>query len=348
MRAPGTHRDELPARIPRIGHRRHHTICQLPKTFPTYHRPAKPLPAAELLRVVDLVDSERALVRILSGVQRRRLDLALALTGDPGLIFLDEPATGFDLEARHRCWDAIEYLRDLGKTVFLATHCLDEAEHLADTVAILDSGRIRALRPLSPSCLVVTRRDWDDCRYRAVAARTKPRGRLRGCSQPRPWPGGWTRTQSTKQARPGPRPADPIGCRCRSRECPLPQTPRPLSASPRIRASPRHSRCRRQRHSARRAIGRRSTISAMEHWTRRTPGRQPSDVTALCRPAPSDEHSKRPCSLRRPQPKTMQPVLHSEPLPTPEGRPAQGARNRPPPTTTQRVAPTTGSRHPGN
>ena len=106
---------------------------------------AEPLPTTELLRVVDLTDQERTFVRVLSGGQRRRLDFALALAGDPDLIFLDEPTTGFDPEARRRCWLAIENLRVLGKTVLLTTHYLDEAEHLADMVAILDAGRIRAL-----------------------------------------------------------------------------------------------------------------------------------------------------------------------------------------------------------
>ena len=119
-----------------------------------------PLPATELLRVVDLEDHSRTFVRILSGGQRRRLDLALALAGDPDLIFLDEPTTGFDPEARRRCWHAIENLRDLGKTVLLTTHYLDEAEHLADTVAVLDSGRICASgspRELSRSSQAPTR-----------------------------------------------------------------------------------------------------------------------------------------------------------------------------------------------
>ena len=83
-------------------------------------------------------------MRRLSGGQRRRLDFALALAGDPELIFLDEPTTGFDPEARRRCWAAIENLRALGKTIVLTTHYLDEAEHLADRVAILRDGRIRA------------------------------------------------------------------------------------------------------------------------------------------------------------------------------------------------------------
>ena len=82
-------------------------------------------------------------MRRLSGGQRRRLDLALALAGDPDLIFLDEPTTGFDPESRRRCWAAIENLRALGKTILLTTHYLDEAERLADRVAILQDGRIQ-------------------------------------------------------------------------------------------------------------------------------------------------------------------------------------------------------------
>jgi ABC-2 type transport system ATP-binding protein len=106
---------------------------------------AAPRPRAELLDVVDLRAEARTLVRRLSGGQRRRLDFALALAGDPDLIFLDEPTTGFDPEARRRCWSAIENLKALGKTVMLTTHYLDEAERLADRVAILSSGRIRAV-----------------------------------------------------------------------------------------------------------------------------------------------------------------------------------------------------------
>jgi ABC-2 type transport system ATP-binding protein len=97
----------------------------------------------DLLQVVELTKDRNIQVRKLSGGQRRRLDLALALAGDPDLIFLDEPTTGFDPESRHRCWAAIENLRALGKTILLTTHYLDEAERLADRVAILQGGRIQ-------------------------------------------------------------------------------------------------------------------------------------------------------------------------------------------------------------
>jgi ABC-2 type transport system ATP-binding protein len=101
-----------------------------------------PRPLADLLDVVELAETRNTQVRKLSGGQRRRLDFALALAGDPDLVFLDEPTTGFDPEARRRCWAAIENLRGLGKTILLTTHYLDEAERLADRIAILREGRI--------------------------------------------------------------------------------------------------------------------------------------------------------------------------------------------------------------
>lgn len=105
----------------------------------------RPRLVGELLDLVELRDEETTPVQQLSGGQRRRLDFALALAGDPDLIFLDEPTTGFDPEARRRCWAAIENLRSLGKTILLTTHYLDEAERLADRVAILSAGRIQAV-----------------------------------------------------------------------------------------------------------------------------------------------------------------------------------------------------------
>jgi ABC-2 type transport system ATP-binding protein len=123
--------------------------------FPRYFRVAEllnawrgyypsPRPLSELLEVAELGDERATLVHRLSGGQRRRLDFALALAGDPELIFLDEPTTGFDLDARRRCWTVIGSLRALGKTILLTTHQLDEAERLCDRVAILNAGRIRA------------------------------------------------------------------------------------------------------------------------------------------------------------------------------------------------------------
>ena len=104
----------------------------------------RPRPVAQTLELVGLADRRTARCGRLSGGQRRRLDVALALIGDPELIFLDEPTTGFDPAARKSAWDVIAGLRDLGKTIFLTTHYMEEAEYLADRIAVLAAGRIVA------------------------------------------------------------------------------------------------------------------------------------------------------------------------------------------------------------
>jgi ABC-2 type transport system ATP-binding protein len=96
----------------------------------------------EVISLTGLQGKEDALSRTLSGGQLRRLDLALALIGDPELVFLDEPTTGFDPAARRQAWGTIRSLKELGKTVLLTTHYLDEAQDLADRVAIIKDGRI--------------------------------------------------------------------------------------------------------------------------------------------------------------------------------------------------------------
>jgi ABC-2 type transport system ATP-binding protein len=98
----------------------------------------------ETLALVDLADQADQRGSALSGGQRRRLDVALALIGDPELIFLDEPTTGFDPAARRAAWGVIAGLRDLGKTVFLTTHYMEEAERLADRIVVIASGEIVA------------------------------------------------------------------------------------------------------------------------------------------------------------------------------------------------------------
>ena len=98
----------------------------------------------ETIRLVGLDEKADTLGPQLSGGQRRRLDVALALIGDPELIFLDEPTTGFDPSARRTAWHVISGLRELGKTVFLTTHYMDEAENLADRIAVIAGGRIVA------------------------------------------------------------------------------------------------------------------------------------------------------------------------------------------------------------
>ncbi|MYA73569.1 MAG: ABC transporter ATP-binding protein [Acidimicrobiaceae bacterium] len=98
----------------------------------------------ELIELVELTDKADDRIVSLSGGQRRRVDLALGLIGNPELIFLDEPTTGFDPRARRRSWDVISNLTSLGRTIVLTTHYLDEAEYLADRVAVMAKGRIVA------------------------------------------------------------------------------------------------------------------------------------------------------------------------------------------------------------
>ncbi|HUH16362.1 MAG TPA: ABC transporter ATP-binding protein, partial [Methylomirabilota bacterium] len=98
----------------------------------------------EVLALTGLADQRDRRVRKLSGGQRRRVDLAVALAGDPELLFLDEPTTGFDPSARRQAWDTIRGLAGLGKTIFLTTHFMDEAQALADRLAIIADGVIVA------------------------------------------------------------------------------------------------------------------------------------------------------------------------------------------------------------
>ena len=119
------------------------TVAEHVSLFAGYY--AAPRDVGEVVGLVGLSEKRDARVKSLSGGQRRRLDLALGLIGDPELLFLDEPTTGFDPAARRAAWEVIRSLRTLGKTVLLTTHYLDEAEQLADRVAVLRGGRIVAL-----------------------------------------------------------------------------------------------------------------------------------------------------------------------------------------------------------
>ena len=103
----------------------------------------------EVIDLVDLTEKRDARVIKLSGGQQRRLDVAVALSGDPELLFLDEPTTGFDPGARRNAWEMVRNLKALGKTVFLTTHYMDEAQHLADRVAVIAKGEIVAEGPPS-------------------------------------------------------------------------------------------------------------------------------------------------------------------------------------------------------
>jgi len=116
------------------------TVREAHAIFAGYY--ARPRNVDEVIELVGLGEKRDARVKTLSGGQRRRLDLGVALVGDPDLVFLDEPTTGFDPAARRAAWEMIRSLRSLGKTVLLTTHYLDEAEQLADRVAVLRNGRI--------------------------------------------------------------------------------------------------------------------------------------------------------------------------------------------------------------
>ena len=106
-----------------------------------YRAPRAP---AEIIELVGLTGSAGTRTEQLSGGQRRRLDVGLALVGDPELLFLDEPTTGFDPAARRAAWEMIERLRRRGRTIVLTTHAMDEAERLADRIAVLVAGAIAA------------------------------------------------------------------------------------------------------------------------------------------------------------------------------------------------------------
>jgi ABC-2 type transport system ATP-binding protein len=116
------------------------TVREVHRTFAGYYR--RPRNVDEVIELVGLDDKRGTRVKHLSGGQKRRLDLGVALVGDPDLVFLDEPTTGFDPAARRAAWEMIRSLRSLGKTVLLTTHYLDEAEQLADRVAVMREGQI--------------------------------------------------------------------------------------------------------------------------------------------------------------------------------------------------------------
>jgi ABC-2 type transport system ATP-binding protein len=118
------------------------TVAELVEMYGRYH--VRRRGVDDVLELVELTEKRDTRARQLSGGQRRRLDLALALVGEPELIFLDEPTTGFDPAARRQAWSTIRSLRELGKTIFLTTHFMDEAQYLADRVAIMRGGEIIA------------------------------------------------------------------------------------------------------------------------------------------------------------------------------------------------------------
>jgi ABC-2 type transport system ATP-binding protein len=116
------------------------TVRETHAIFAGYYR--APRDVDEVVALVGLQEKAGARIKSLSGGQKRRLDLGIALIGDPDLVFLDEPTTGFDPQARRAAWEMIRSLRSLGKTVLLTTHYLDEAEQLSDRVAVMREGQI--------------------------------------------------------------------------------------------------------------------------------------------------------------------------------------------------------------
>ncbi|MEP6976610.1 MAG: ABC transporter ATP-binding protein [Thermoleophilia bacterium] len=139
------------------------TVAETHRIFAGYYE--RPRDVDEVIALVGLADKRDARVRTLSGGQKRRLDLGLALVGDPELVFLDEPTTGFDPAARRIAWDMIRSLRSLGKTVLLTTHYLDEAQELCDRVAVLREGlivRIGTPAELRGTSLETEIRYWKD------------------------------------------------------------------------------------------------------------------------------------------------------------------------------------------
>jgi ABC-2 type transport system ATP-binding protein len=118
------------------------TVAETVDMFRGYY--PKPRPRDEVLELVGLIDKRDSRVTKLSGGQQRRLDVAIALAGDPRLLFLDEPTSGFDPGARRNAWEVIKNLAGLGKTIFLTSHQMDEVQYLADRVAIISAGRVVA------------------------------------------------------------------------------------------------------------------------------------------------------------------------------------------------------------
>jgi ABC-2 type transport system ATP-binding protein len=143
-----------------------------------YPRPRR---VDEVIELVGLEEKRDSRVIKLSGGQKRRLDVAVALVGNPELLFLDEPTTGFDPSARHEAWDVIKNLAELGKTVLLTTHYMDEAQYLADRVAVIAAGRIVAEG--TPATLGDRELAKARVRYR-LTGHTTPPADLAGAAQP--------------------------------------------------------------------------------------------------------------------------------------------------------------------
>jgi ABC-2 type transport system ATP-binding protein len=173
---PGRQRGRLKSRVgiilQKTGVDRYLTVAETVQMYASYYpRPRSP---EEVIDLVGLTDKRHARVTTLSGGQVRRLDMAVALAGDPDLLFLDEPTTGFDPSARREAWEVVKSLAALGKTVVLTTHYMDEAQYLADQVAVIAEGRIVA----SGTPATLGHRDLAGARirYRALDGTAPPEG----------------------------------------------------------------------------------------------------------------------------------------------------------------------------
>jgi ABC-2 type transport system ATP-binding protein len=135
-------RERIGVVLQEAGFEEQFSVAELVRLHAGYY--PHPRPVEQVIDVVGLGEKRDARVKTLSGGQRRRLDLALGIVGDPEMLFLDEPTTGFDPGARRKAWDLVDRLRDLGTTILLTTHYLDEAEHLADRLVVINHGRVVA------------------------------------------------------------------------------------------------------------------------------------------------------------------------------------------------------------
>jgi ABC-2 type transport system ATP-binding protein len=146
---PGRERAKIKPRVgivlQKTGVDRYLTVAETIRLFASYY--PRPRPTDEVIDLVGLDAKRGARLTTLSGGQLRRLDMAVALVGDPDLLFLDEPTTGFDPSARRDAWNVVKSLASLGKTILLTTHYMDEAQYLADRVGVIAAGQIVAEGP---------------------------------------------------------------------------------------------------------------------------------------------------------------------------------------------------------
>ena len=180
---PGRERAKMLPRVgivlQKTGVDRYLTVAETVTMYASYY--PKPRWPAEVVDLVGLTEKRNSRVTTLSGGQLRRLDVAVALAGDPDLLFLDEPTTGFDPSARREAWEVVKNLASLGKTVLLTTHYMDEAQYLADRVAVIAAGRIVAEG--TPDTLGNRDHARAHIRYRLPDG-TNPPGELAGVADP--------------------------------------------------------------------------------------------------------------------------------------------------------------------